>query len=192
MCRKAGRLSNVLLEPVLLIVIPVVALPSVTVAVMPCTHGPDKPPLPPICGQTCVCPGSVIVWLCAGSWPAVDSDWLSVPPVPPGLVDAGAPRGNVPRKFGTLNVVEPSPAPKLVPIAAKSAAYVDRDIADPSHITHPVGRALYAPPHIPPVPGSITVGDDGGEVMNIVMSLSSSPCVGKQVGCQMYCLSVCC
>jgi hypothetical protein len=40
---------------------------------------------------------------------------------------------------GTLKVVEPSPAPKVVPITLKRAAYVVRLTADPSQTSQPVG-----------------------------------------------------
>ncbi|MPN22844.1 hypothetical protein SDC9_170229 [bioreactor metagenome] len=43
-----------------------------------------------------------------------------------------------PRKSGTLNVVLPSPAPKAVPISAKSPAYVVREYRPPLHNKCPV------------------------------------------------------
>lgn len=45
---------------------------------------------------------------------------------------------------GMLNVVLPSPAPYVVPIAERSAAYVVRDTAEPSQMSQPVGAALPA------------------------------------------------
>jgi hypothetical protein len=44
-----------------------------------------------------------------------------------------------PRRSGKLNVVEPSPAPYVVPTMANSAAYVDLDTAAPEHRSHPEG-----------------------------------------------------
>jgi len=60
----------------------------------------------------------------------------SVPvPVPP------EPTATLRRKSGTANVVEPSPAPKVVPMTANRAAYVVRETAVPSQRRYPVGAA---------------------------------------------------
>lgn len=61
------------------------------------------------------------------------------------------PRRNCPRKSGRLKVVEPSPEPKVVPIAAKSAAYMVRLTAEPFAFSHPVGAVVIAKHDTSPV-----------------------------------------
>lgn len=62
---------------------------------------------------------------------------LSAPPMPAMVLKlvsfALYPAATLPKKFGTLNVVLPSPPPYAVLIAVKSAAYVVLLYAVPSH-----------------------------------------------------------
>lgn len=50
-------------------------------------------------------------------------------------VPVPTPIGIRPRMSGTLNVVEPSPVPKVVPMTAYKAEYVERLTAEPSQIS---------------------------------------------------------
>jgi hypothetical protein len=55
-------------------------------------------------------------------------------------------------KSGRLNVVDPFPAPHVVPIAVKRSEYVARDTADPSHNRYPSGIDPEAPANIATFP----------------------------------------
>lgn len=81
--------------------------------------------------------------------------------------------GERPRRSGRLKVVEPSPAPQVVPSAANNAAYVVRDTADPSHKSHPLGaddRANGA--HIP-------VGQPTAAAADAADAAASAPCSAR-------------
>jgi hypothetical protein len=59
--------------------------------------------------------------------------------VPFASVTLPAPTDARPEAGGRLNVVEPSPPPHAVPIAAKSCEYVALDTLLPSQMSHPGG-----------------------------------------------------
>src|SRR5581483_3585781 len=90
-------------------------------------------------GRRCECEGiSGVVRVCVSS-----------PPVAPRVPNVAEflPTPTRPRKSGRLKVVEPSPTPKAVPIAANRAAlFPTRDTAEPLHRSHPVGAEV--PPNI--------------------------------------------
>jgi len=92
----------------------------------------------------CVCDPTV--WVCAGISVDVRTCAASptvVPSVPKFASLVLNPANTLPRPSGILKVVVPLPLPNVVPIAAKSAAYVVRDTALPSQRSHPVGAVLY-------------------------------------------------
>ena len=66
------------------------------------------------------------------------------PAAPAGVPMLSRPTMTRPRQSGMPNVVDPSPAPKLVPHKAKSAAKVARLWFDPSRRSHRVGAAAIA------------------------------------------------
>jgi hypothetical protein len=67
------------------------------------------------------------------------------------------PDGTVASKFGSLNVVDPSPAPNVVPRIEKSRLYVVRETFWPPHINHPLGGVEFT--HISTVPiGTMSAG----------------------------------
>jgi len=68
-------------------------------------------------------------------------------------------------KSGRLNVVEPSPAPKYVLVIANRLEYVDRDLADPSHKSHPLGGADGEPVQVMTEPVGISVVVDEPRVL---------------------------
>src|SRR5690606_40885053 len=78
-----------------------------------------------------------MLWLWVGTlWV-----WLNVPPVLPMVFRGEDPRPKIarPRRSGNAKVVEPSPAPKVVPITANSLAYWVRETRLPSQRRNPVG-----------------------------------------------------
>ena len=77
------------------------------------------------------------LWLCAGI-SAMLIVWVDDPPVEPtvfanGGSDPPEPATTLPCRFGRLKVVEPSPIPHVVLIAANNVAYVVLLTAEPSH-----------------------------------------------------------
>jgi hypothetical protein len=74
---------------------------------------------------------AVWVWL----WEKfAERDPSATPSLEPRATPVPAPTGMRTRRSGTLNVVEPSPAPYAVLIAVNRSAYVERLTAEPSHI----------------------------------------------------------
>ena len=61
------------------------------------------------------------------------------PPVEPSAYEPDLPITKRLCTFGTLNVLDPSPAPYVVEISANKALYVERETAVPSHNKYPVG-----------------------------------------------------
>jgi len=55
---------------------------------------------------------------------------------------------NLSVRFGRLKVVDPFPAPKVVPVIANRALNVVLETADPLHSNHPVGTLVTFPAHI--------------------------------------------
>ncbi len=108
--------------------------------------------LTPVCPvSACVCPinsPNAIVWV--ADPPLTPTILLPVKSVPfaPALV--------FPTKFGTLNVVLPSPDPHATPITAKRSAYVVLDTAVPSHTKNPDGAAVPPKSIIEPVGNGAT------------------------------------
>ena len=78
----------------------------------------------------------------------MESATVFAPPVSPresnSTCVASLPTMVRPLRFGMLNVVDPSPVPYVVPTAANSAVFAERDMAEPSAATQPVGATVAA------------------------------------------------
>ena len=70
---------------------------------------------------------------------AVIKVFVAVPPVAPKPYDPPAPTAKLLVIFGKLNVVDPSPAPKVIPITLNNPEYTVLDTAAPLHSTQPDG-----------------------------------------------------
>src|SRR5690606_11587960 len=92
------------------------------------------------------------VWDMLWLWVGTLWVWLNVPPVLPMAFRGEDPRPKIarPRRSGNAKVVEPSPAPKRVPITANSLAYVVRETRLPSQRRNPVGGVAVVQNKTPP------------------------------------------
>lgn len=70
------------------------------------------------------------------------------------------PCANLSIRSGKLKVVDPSPSPKVAPIALKSRAYVVRLTALPSQTSHSLGASASAKNCTAPGGGTINVIDN--------------------------------
>jgi hypothetical protein len=106
----------------------VVELPALS---MPGAPPAPEPPSPePVPLDVCVC--VLNASLCADPNTRAEST-----PRP-----SSNPRMNSPRKSGNANVVDPSPAPNVVPMTANNAAYAVRETNAPFAFTHPAGATV--------------------------------------------------
>src|SRR5690606_18337470 len=92
------------------------------------------------------------VWDMLWLWVGTLWVWLNVPPLLPMVFRGEDPRPKIarPRRSGNAKVVEPSPAPKRVPITENSLAYVVRETRLPSQYSHPDGGVAVGQNMIPP------------------------------------------
>src|SRR5258708_8882623 len=87
----------------------------------------------------------------------MDRRWFSSPPMLPTVLPIvpelapPEPIGTRRCMLGTLNVVEPSPPPQIVPSTPNKVAKVARDTADPSHSRYPDGATVPANGNSAPV-----------------------------------------
>ena len=83
-----------------------------------------------------------MVWVWDGSWLTDRLKFVAPPRVEKAKFPA--PTRNLFRRSGRLNVLDPSPAPHVVPMTVNNAAYIVRSTAAPLQTSHPVGSVAAA------------------------------------------------